>query len=202
MKTTRQRLLEILHERHSVTVNELSRLLRVTPANVRHHLEVLVSEGVIEMMGRKPSHGPGRPVQVYGLTRQASSHNLDGLAKALFKTLDKTAKQDAQNQPMQDLAEMLAITTEPMPTSPTQKLSRTVQRLNEMNYHARWEAAAQGPRIVFSHCPYATILSDHPELCKVDRLMLEAFLGQQVHQTARLELGSQGLPQCVFLLKE
>ena len=40
----------------------------------------------------------------------------------------------------------------------TQRLNACVHLLNEMNYQARWEARSSGPRLVFSHCPYATIL--------------------------------------------
>ena len=46
------------------------------------------------------------------------------------------------------------------------RLNSSVEKLNQMNYHARWEAGPQGPRLIFGHCPYAALIGKHPELCQ------------------------------------
>jgi predicted ArsR family transcriptional regulator len=78
------------------------------------------------------------------------------------------------------------------------KLNVTIEELNGMNYHARWEAGSEGPRIIFSHCPYAAIIGKHPQLCKMDQAMLSEWMGQPVRQI--LKLGKEGSSACVFLV--
>jgi predicted ArsR family transcriptional regulator len=68
-----------------------------------------------------------------------------------------------------------------------------------MHYQARWEAGADGPRIVLGHCPYGTVIEKHPELCQMDGALLAKLLGGEVRQTAKLEKGAGGLPYCVFV---
>jgi predicted ArsR family transcriptional regulator len=80
------------------------------------------------------------------------------------------------------------------------RLVSVVERLNGMHYQSRWEAGAEGPRIVLGHCPYAAVISKHPELCQMDAGLLTKLLGGDVRQTAKLEIGAGGLPYCVFVL--
>ena len=47
MQDTRQQILEILKRLGEVTVQDLSNELRLTSVTVRHHLEILRSEGYI-----------------------------------------------------------------------------------------------------------------------------------------------------------
>ena len=81
------------------------------------------------------------------------------------------------------------------------RLASTVERLNAMHYQARWEAGAEGPRIVLGHCPYAAIIEKHPELCQMDLALLSELLGGKLQQTAKLESGAGGLPFCTFMLR-
>jgi len=67
-----------------------------------------------------------------------------------------------------------------------------------MNYHARWEAGPEGPRIIFSHCPYAAIIEKHPELCKMDEAMLRELMGQPA--TQMFKIGKEGSSVCVFVV--
>ena len=79
------------------------------------------------------------------------------------------------------------------------RLVSTIKRLNEMHYQSRWEAGAEGPRIVLGHCPYAGVIEKHPELCQMDAAILASLLGGQVRQTAKLEIGAGDLPYCAFV---
>jgi predicted ArsR family transcriptional regulator len=76
------------------------------------------------------------------------------------------------------------------------RLNLTVEKLNEMNYHARWEAGSQGPRIIFGHCPYAAIIEKHPELCKMDEFLLHELMGDPATQL--FKIGKEGSSTCVF----
>jgi predicted ArsR family transcriptional regulator len=84
----------------------------------------------------------------------------------------------------------------------TQRLSQAILLLNKMSYQARWEARAQAPSIIFSHCPYLAILAANPELCQLDAVLLQQLLASPVDQTARLVLDQRGLRQCIFQVRK
>jgi predicted ArsR family transcriptional regulator len=76
------------------------------------------------------------------------------------------------------------------------RLNLTVEKMNQMSYHARWEAGSEGPRIIFSHCPYAAIIEKHPELCRMDASILKEWMGQPTTQISKI--GKEGTSVCVF----
>ena len=61
MQATRQRILEILKERNTATVEELAYDLGLTPVTIRHHLDILRSEGLVQAPQVKRRDTPGRP---------------------------------------------------------------------------------------------------------------------------------------------
>jgi predicted ArsR family transcriptional regulator len=67
--------------------------------------------------------------------------------------------------------------------------------MSEMNYQARWEAGAEGPRLILGQCPYTAIIEKHPELCKMDAAMLTDLLGRNVELRTKLS------PFCVFSVR-
>jgi predicted ArsR family transcriptional regulator len=84
------------------------------------------------------------------------------------------------------------------PTHISRRLMDVVQTLNRFHYHARWEAHADAPRLIFDHCPYAAIFDQHPELCQVDAAMVATLLSRPVEPIILLALDRRGLPHCTF----
>ncbi len=198
----RQRILTYLQTHHGVTAAEMGRALRVTPANIRHHLSILTADGRARIVGERVGQGRGRPVQMYGLGDTASGDNLSGLAEAVLTGWLAALPPDQRDSALGALAARLAAIPAGERSSPiTGRLARAVARLNTLHYRARWEAHAQGPRVIFEQCPYAAILEKHPELCRMDGLLLKELLGAETTQTAKLELNARGLPFCMFVLK-
>ena len=58
---TRLRILDYLRKQQTASVHELSSALAMTGANVRHHLSVLESNDLIELISQR-REGRGRPV--------------------------------------------------------------------------------------------------------------------------------------------
>lgn len=208
MKTSRQRLLEYIQIHRVVTVEDLSRALRMTRANARHHLGILREQGVVELVGQRPSKGKGRPAQLYSLAEQTQSHNLDRLASALLQELLASQPVDKQASTFRSLAQHM-LAKQPSERNYqdvqassnmnlTQRLYTAVGQLNEFKYQARWEAHASAPQMIFGHCPYAAILPQHPEMCRFDGILLEEMLGCIVTQTAKLESDPRGTVHCIF----
>jgi predicted ArsR family transcriptional regulator len=216
VKTSRQRVLEYIRTRRVVGVTELSRVLKMTPANARHHLGILMEQGLVQVVGEIPPAGRGRPAQLFSLSEQVQSHNLAMLSAVALDELLAILGPAQVEQVAQRLANRLVSPAadarqepdstmdnkRPASRSQTQAITNTVQRLNALHYQARWEAHAQGPRLILGHCPYAAILPDHPELCRMDGHLLSLMLGREVRQAAKLAADPQGATYCLFLIRQ
>jgi len=198
--TTRQRILEYIQSKEVVSAAEISQALHMTAANARHHLSALRDEGVVLVIGQRPSRGRGRPVDLYRLALPLSLHNLDGLAHALLLEQFDSTDPQSQDALLEKLALRLTSLDGISSHNLTQRLTQVVQHLNHLSYQARWEAHAQGPRVTFQHCPYAAIIAQHPELCRMDHFLLRDMVHMPVQQLTKLEMTPSGIPQCVFRL--
>lgn len=199
MTSTRQQIISMLQLKKFLSSQELSRALQLSPANIRHHLSILVKEGAIEVASLRKKNGKGRPDQIYSLTTQILSHNLGHLADVLLEELQEN-QSDKANTLFSNIACRLAQPVISTSQSLTQRLYLTIQRLNQMHYQARWEAHAEAPRIFLEHCPYAAILPDHPELCLIDKYLLEILLDHSVLHSVKLEKDNRGALYCLFTL--
>ena len=193
MKTARQRVLAFLIKTRSASSREISRALRMSAANVRHHLRVLVSDGRLEVSTVGSREGRGRPEKVYSLPRGLLGDNLSVLAEALLAEAGPKVRMEA-------LAKHLAGEADFASQPVAKRLNLIVEKLNQMNYHARWEAGPTGPRVIFGHCPYASIIAKHPELCRMDAALLEKLTGQSAEQLTKI--GQDGGLACVFVLRQ
>lgn len=202
MKTTRARIMEVLHTRRVATASELSRILHLTTADIRHHLSILTYQGVVEVAGHRPTRGRGRPNQLFELTRDATQHNLDNLAGSLLKEASNSLPTPEYQVYLHRIASRLIQESLTWDSIPSRRMIQAVGMLNAMNYQARWEAHAGAPHVILGHCPYASILAQHPELCQLDAFLLQEMLGSPVTQTAKLKPDLQGLPQCVFVMSK
>lgn len=192
----RQKILAFLKKQNTATATDISAALRVTPADVRHHLAQLAADGLVEVASLRGAGRRGRPQKVYRLGSALLGDNLASLAEAL---LGQVPPEQAEST-LQAVGRALAGTPAERSTPLMRRLAAAVERLNASNYHARWEAHASGPRLVLGHCPYAAIIARRPELCRVDAVMLQTLLGVNVEQLAKLEQTEMGNIYCIFRL--
>jgi DeoR family suf operon transcriptional repressor len=191
MITARHKVLAYLNKTRTASAREISRALKMPAANVRHHLRVLASDGRLEMASVRGREGRGRPEKVYSLPRAALGDNLSALADALLAEASTTVR-------MEPLAKGLAGQSNFSGQPVAKRLNLTIEKLNQMSYHARWEAGSAGPRIVLGHCPYAAIIEKHPELCQMDKALLQDLMGQSADQI--FKIGKDGSSVCVFVV--
>jgi predicted ArsR family transcriptional regulator len=189
--TARQKVLAYLTKSRSASAREISRSLQMSAATVRHHLRVMVADGRLEMAFVRGRDGRGRPEKVFSLPRAALGDNLPALADALIL---ESGSGFAPRALAKRLAGEAGFASQPM----AKRLNLVVEKMSQMNYHARWEAGAEGPRLIFGHCPYAAIIAKHPELCKMDESLLEELMGRPATQISKI--GQDGSLLCVFVL--
>jgi predicted ArsR family transcriptional regulator len=176
-------------------------MLKMTTPNVRHHLKVLQSDGLVRVSGKTSKSGKGRPVQLYNLADELRGNNLSALASVVLHIWQRNQTAAGQAERMRELGRTMKETLGEIslgePTA--RQLALLVSKLNEHFYHAHWEAGAEGPRIVFERCPYAAIIREHPELCMMDRAILESSARVQASQHAKI--GEKGSTACLFVLR-
>lgn len=143
------------------------------------------------MMETRLRDGRGRPEKLYSLSQAALGDNLSALADALLSVESSRLK-------VESLANHLLDSNQFANLPITKRLALLVEKLNAMHYQARWEASAEGPRMILGRCPYAKIIEGHPELCQIDAAMLKGAVGNHVEQTAKMEKMHGA---CIFAIK-
>jgi predicted ArsR family transcriptional regulator len=200
--TARQRVLAYLIKQPGASAIQIGRALKISAASIRHHLSILITDGRVVTIGETRNKGRGRPVKIYKLSEKLLGDNLSLLSSALLKSRLKKIPSSKQrpilNSVAVELADQIGRTN---PNDPiARRLTNLLEKLNEMHYQSRWEAGAEGPRILFGHCPYAAIIDKHPELCQIDRYLLGDEIGTDARQLAKIDQKPGGITHCIFLI--
>jgi predicted ArsR family transcriptional regulator len=197
---TRLRILEYLRKNQTATAHQIGTSLGMTPADIRYHLAILEESGLAEVIDRRVE-GRGRPEKIYCVSSEILGSGLaelvEAMAVAWWGRLDGRPQESAIRLAAQALLGENGI--DPA-LNLTRKLALLVDRLNQLHYRARWEAGAAGARVILGHCPYKKIIDRHPELCRLDRHLMESQLALTVRQVKKLEPGRDGYPRCIFVL--
>lgn len=203
MVSTREKILAFLERRGAVSAIELSQALKLTPANIRHHLRILQREGVVMPLCVGQTSKRGRPACLFALRDQQKAHNLERLCSALLQLLRSVASPNEQEACLRSIAQEIVADKATSPTmTVTQRLILTTHILNEMSYRASWEAQREAPTIKFFHCPYASIVDYFPELCQIDRYLLETLMHLPIETLTTREISPSGDTLCHFRLRQ
>ncbi len=192
MQDTRQQILEILKSCGEVTVHELSRNLKLTSVTVRHHLEILRSEGYISDPEVRRSNRPGRPRYVYRLTSTAADlfpNNYSGLAEALLSAVSEYTTPEERQAILEDAARRIVGDMPPLPAAPEQRMDRLVDFMTRRGFVVRWQQDEAGKYVLLiSSCPYHYVAQKQTDTCAIDVLMIGEVSGgvpQRVQGYAR-----------------
>ena len=177
---SREAILLYIRDKKEVTVAELSRKFQLTPANIRYHVKKLQEDGLVTVTTPEPwKRRRGRPELVIQLASRSRPDSLPQLVHALLSAAGEI------QDPVVAAAFSSAVRQHLFPGparggSLTTRINRLVASFNHLNYQARWEVHAAGPRIIFANCPFARVIASHPELCEMDRRLLEERTGLPV----------------------
>lgn len=202
MQTVRRRITEILKESGTATVAQLADMLGMAQVSVRHHLDILVGEDLVELVGVRRHNGAGRPSQIYALTpsaarlfpqrHQALANNILAEMKASLPSaevrsiLERVAIRNAQEAPLPEADQPLA-----------ERLDRVAEFLTERGYSARWEIESGRYELHACNCPYAGVADHHPELCTMDGAMIQELLPGSIREHTRI---ANGAPRCSYII--
>lgn len=199
--TTRDQILEILRQTRATTVSDLAEQLHTTPANIRYHLDLLLMEAAIEPMPPDASQSrPGRPAARFRLSQKSRPNDLAQFSQEILTLFLSGTLPDDQTERL-DMIASERVKQIHLDGSSTQQLNQAIEFLNQHAYQARWEARRLGPEIRFGNCPFHAILSAHPELCEIDRRMLEILLPARVILQEHIQVDVPTPHACLFRLQ-
>ncbi len=195
MQSTRQEILEILKEERQATVEDLAQRLQLTPMTIRHHLNVLQAQGLIEATKVRRSQKVGRPRLVYTLTEAADDHfpqSYSELARLLVSEVKETMGKEEATQIFQGVAERIAADAPPPVEGQTfeERLDQVSSFLEKHGFLVRWEKTDEGWVFTNINCPYRRVAQDHAEVCAMDAILIDRLLGVETHDLGRLRDGS------------
>src|SRR5512136_1746187 len=177
MQATRQRILEILKEHHKATVEELADELELTPVTIRHHLDILRSEGLVQAPQVKRRDTPGRPQHVYALTEAADAYfpkNYAGFTDMMLHEIRERVPPEEMTSILSGVATRMAVKAplpQPNETLP-QRMERMVKFLNSQGYESEWEMTDGGYLLRTHNCPYHDVARENVEPCVMDAALI------------------------------
>ncbi len=205
MQQTRRHILEILKERKEATIDEIvtalsERIGKITAVTVRHHLEILRGDGLVATPAVRRRSAPGRPQYVYTLTERAADHfpnNYQGLASTLLTEIKNQLPPAQVVQILNGVADMMAEQAM-IPDAPIEvRLEHAVAYLQEHGYAASWAPNGQGHVLRITNCPYEQVTCTSPELCQMDKKLIDNLVGVDTERVSRQTDGDE---VCLYLI--
>ncbi len=193
-------ILKHLQRHGQATIKELEDALGVSTTAVREQLANLHADGLIST--RTMRRGPGRPFYVYSLTDKAHAlfpKHYDLLINLLLQELLELEGKDKVDMLMGRVSQRLA--------------QDYADRLNGDDVQARLaelrhlleargvpaEVHHTGDGIEIFSCPYHEVAQEHPQVCTMERQMLEQLLGETIVLEGTIRDGHHN---CRFIIRD
>jgi predicted ArsR family transcriptional regulator len=192
---TREKIINFIKRSGSLTVEELSRHIGITPMGVRQHLMSLEKKGMIRYDIKK--HGIGRPVFLYRLTDKAE----DMFPKAygifvlsLLRSIEEADGRDKVDMLFKLRKEHLLFDwKETLRDKKTfkEKVHALRDYLNTEGYMAELKETDKAFILKDFNCPLSEIAPHYKELCDYELEMFKELLGRNVAKTHCIAQGDQ-----------
>lgn len=192
-RSTRDVILHSIKQSPQSTVEELAEAADISPVTVRHHLNALLAEGIIEAASIRRK--VGRPYYVYSLSERGQELFPKRYVRLTSRLLDEMK----DRLPEQVIAEIFGGVVDTVlrehrgefeHLTLEQRLDYLVRLLSEEGFLSTWERTADGYRLVEYSCPYLSIGSTHGEVCNFDKQLMSGVLQLEVRQDSCMLHGS------------
>jgi predicted ArsR family transcriptional regulator len=176
---TREVVLRTIKAHSRATVDDLAEAAGVSPMTVRHHLNGLLADGLIqtERVRRKI----GRPHHVYSLS--SAGHELFpqkyySLSNRLLAELKSHFPPEIVNTLFENVVTRILSerSGEFEHLSFEERLDYLTQLLADEGFMAHWEKVGDNYEIIEHSCPFFNIAQEHAEICTLDNTLIEAIM--------------------------
>ena len=192
--STREAIARSVLENGPSTAVVLGERLGLTPAGIRRHLDLLVSDGILE--ARDPHQalirGRGRPSKVFVMTdsgREKFEHSYDDLAVAALKFISAQSGEHLVKAFAQSRADDIERKANESVAKSSNKTNQLATFLTEQGYAASIETRPMGEQLCQHHCPIAHVAAEFPQLCEAETEAFSRILGTHVQRLATIAHG-------------
>lgn len=196
MRSTRQRILQIIQRRRTETVAGLAKELGLAAATVRRHLDILQRDGMVRFGEvRKKT---GRPEHAFSLTERGHESMPKHYDSLLSGLLHEFGHLDARQMAGKTGAEALEIALAQLGRGTARRyldpdagsrMATAVRALSELEFEPEVQEGPTGTRISLSNCPFRSVALSDDVVCSYDSAMLEAILGTPVRRERCISRG-------------
>lgn len=177
--STREIILHALKSNSDQKVEELAEAADISPVTVRHHLNALLADGLIEVESVRRK--VGRPFYVYRLSEKGMElfpkryvSFTNRLLGEMKNHLPPEIVNTLLNSVVQKIVDEHRSDFEALPFEG--RLDYLVKLLEQEGFLANWEKTEKGYMLTEYSCPYLSIGSQHSEICAFDKeLMLNVM---------------------------
>ena len=194
-ESTRGQIVLLLRE-SGKTVNEIAEKVDLTDNAVRAHLLALDRDGLVRQVGT--TKGFRKPHAVYGLTddaRHLFPKAYDSILNKLISVLKRRLSPKVVLDVMRDVGRDVASPEmKSRDGSLRDRLNNALVALESLGGSARIVERGDQFSIESDSCPFADVVSEHPEVCKATEATVQEIVGRPVKE----KCDRSGLPKCRF----
>lgn len=200
MASTREKVLKILLDNQSSTINEIAEQVGLTPISIRHHISNLEKEDLIDSEDEK--RGVGRPRRSYFLTEKGMEKfpsRYLSLSVNLINQLKDVLSEDAIRKLFEEIGVGLATNDidaiDLKDVGFLKRLELIEKFLEKQGFTVKINEKDGQYHIYETSCPYIHVGKEHREICIVDETLISTLLDEPVTKT---ECILDGDPHCAY----
>jgi predicted ArsR family transcriptional regulator len=182
----------------SMTVNDLAAALSLTDNAIRANLLSLERDRLIRQTGTIKGHR--KPHFAYSLTEEARHlfpKAYDSLFSGLVTELKSRLRPKALMGVLRNVGKRIAGDRRPH-GSLAERIGESVATLEELGGAPYALERDKKILIKSESCPFAEVVTEHPEVCQVAEAMVEEIVGVPVRETC----DRKGTPKCLFEIEK
>ncbi|GIN62164.1 transcriptional regulator [Robertmurraya siralis] len=200
--STKERILQLLKKKVSLTVNDLTEELNISHMAVRKHLDGLQKEKLIS--SREVKQPIGRPLQIYFLAEKGEAlfpKNYEGITLEFLQDIEEMYGEES-------IADLFHKREERLTTEYTQRLTQKnalekmteiVAIQNEKGYMADVSQINNNTfELVEYNCPIIAVANQYKTACQCETNILKAVL--DADDVRRASCKTDGNDHCRFLI--
>lgn len=199
--STRKNIILLLKKNGGMAIEDLSKIIDITPMGIRQHLLALEKKGIVNYITRR--RGIGRPGFVYTLTDSANNlfpDSYDSFAVGLLKDIKKHEGPEKVDKIFSWRRERLFKMNKEALTGKEnlEETLHTFKNILESNGHLVDISRNNGHyHLRQYHCPIHKISAEFKEACKYELILYRDLISKNITREQAL---SEGAPSCLYVI--
>jgi predicted ArsR family transcriptional regulator len=187
LEGTRRKVMAVIQERGSASVDRIAQEIGLSPVTIRRHLDILQRDRLVSFDEVRKK--VGRPEFVFSLTEEGHESGYRDYQKLLTLLLDEVASlapADLARKEGEELLRFLIVRisdqlstsyVESGQSSPEARLARLKQALTDRGFSPEITQEDGQVRIRLRNCPFRATALGQKSVCHLDRKLIANILG-------------------------